>query len=325
MGLALPAMRYIVKENKRKAFQGPVLTLGRQYVFATYEDVVSMIRKEGVEPLEIPSKMSLKTNIPNWQNHPVRKHYTSDVVFFKLLGLDLFSLDITDYEGSEYSHDLNMPISDDLKNKFMLILDGGTMEHVFNTKQFLENIGLMLQIGGRIMHQNPASNYSAHGFYQFSPCFYFDYYDANSFTDFQCHYIVQPLKKTLAKIYGRPSTHSWDMYRINEGQFGGLMISDCTAMVFFTAQKTEVSTYGKIPIQGSYKFVIGDKPAVPENQKTQKNRIEAIKAAVEKKAPKMIYVLVKFLFTPFLRRFRRSRKIRKLFSPPWGGSYEGKI
>ena len=44
----------------------------------------------------------------------------------------LESLDFSAIEGAEYVHDLSRPVGKDLKNRFDLIYDGGTTEHVFD-------------------------------------------------------------------------------------------------------------------------------------------------------------------------------------------------
>ena len=42
----------------------------------------------------------------------------------------LESLDITDFEGATVIHDLNKPVSEELKARFDVVFDGGTLEHV---------------------------------------------------------------------------------------------------------------------------------------------------------------------------------------------------
>jgi FkbM family methyltransferase len=79
------------------------------------------------------------------------------------------SLDFSDYEGAEITHDLNRPVPAELVNAFDFILDGGTVEHVFDVAMAYRNIGTMLRTGGLFLGINPANNYLGHGFYQLSP------------------------------------------------------------------------------------------------------------------------------------------------------------
>jgi SAM-dependent methyltransferase len=79
------------------------------------------------------------------------------------------SLDISNFEGATIIHDMNDPIPDDLVEKFDCIIDGGTLEHIFNFPQAIDNVKKMLKIGGMFFSINGANNQLGHGFYQFSP------------------------------------------------------------------------------------------------------------------------------------------------------------
>ena len=50
------------------------------------------------------------------------------------------------------------------------------MEHVFNFPQAIKNCSELLKKNGQILHILPANNFSGHGFYQFSPEFYYSVY-----------------------------------------------------------------------------------------------------------------------------------------------------
>ncbi len=90
--------------------------------------------------------------------------------FFHLLGAEEVSaMDISDYEGATILHDLNQPIGDELKEKFTFVLDGGTLEHVFNFPNALSNAMKMVKVGGHLVIITGGNNFFGHGFYQFSP------------------------------------------------------------------------------------------------------------------------------------------------------------
>ena len=103
--------------------------------------------------------------------------------FFYYLGAEeVDSMDISDYEGAKILHDLNQPISDDLKEKFTFVLDGGTLEHVFNFPIALANAMKMVEVGGHLAIITGGNNFLGHGFYQFSPeLFYRALSDENGF------------------------------------------------------------------------------------------------------------------------------------------------
>jgi len=58
------------------------------------------------------------------------------------------SLDASPYESCDLTHDMNEPLPADLRERFDIIIDGGTLEHVFNTPQALDNVFHMLREGG---------------------------------------------------------------------------------------------------------------------------------------------------------------------------------
>ena len=58
------------------------------------------------------------------------------------------SFDYSDYEHATVLHDMNKPIPDQHKNKYSVVFDGGTLEHVYNYTVGLHNAMNMTQRGG---------------------------------------------------------------------------------------------------------------------------------------------------------------------------------
>ena len=177
MGLPIPSMRMIIREHKKEPFRSRVLTLGRMAVLATYEEVQNLFREEGVMPKLLEKDFDIRTNIPSMRESTGKEsRFTSDEVFFKLLGVDsLETLDVSDYENADHIHDMNIQIPDKLVSRFDAIFNFGTTEHIFDTRQVLDNISRMLKPGGLVLHMVGATNRIGHGFYMFSPCFFYDY------------------------------------------------------------------------------------------------------------------------------------------------------
>jgi SAM-dependent methyltransferase len=97
--------------------------------------------------------------------------------FFEALGLGpVTSMDMTDFEGATVLHDLNEPVCAELLNRFGLIYDGGTTEHVFDVATCMSNIAQMLRSGGVFASCVPANGWFAHGFYQFGPELVYGYW-----------------------------------------------------------------------------------------------------------------------------------------------------
>lgn len=236
MGLPPPALRFLIRQHQQKPFHGAVLTFGRQNVYASLDAVLRMLKSEGVR---VPAERVLQAKAAE-----KGKRYISDGTFFRLLGAqEVVALDCSDFEGAEIVHDLNVAVPAKLRNRFDLVVDGGTLEHVFDIRQVMMNIGLLLRPDGRVIHMSPTNNYVNHGFYQFSPTFFYDYYTTNKYKD----------------LYGvliehsnySPATRPWEVFAL--GSHVPLhMTSTQALMVAFVAAKDAASTIDRIPLQSLY-------------------------------------------------------------------------
>lgn len=88
----------------------------------------------------------------------------------KTLGFpEIEALDFTDKEGADYVHDLNRPVPKSLREKFDIVIDGGTTEHVFHISQALDSCHAMLKPGGVFFSFTVADGWFGHGFFQTGP------------------------------------------------------------------------------------------------------------------------------------------------------------
>ncbi|MGH7249937.1 MAG: class I SAM-dependent methyltransferase [Minisyncoccia bacterium] len=83
------------------------------------------------------------------------------------------SLDAGDYEGANIVHDLNNPLPVNFNGLYDAVIEGGTLEHVFNFPTAIKTAMELVKPGGRIFMVTPTNNYCGHGFYQFSPELFF--------------------------------------------------------------------------------------------------------------------------------------------------------
>jgi hypothetical protein len=93
--------------------------------------------------------------------------------FLKELGADLTdSVDATDYEGATHTSDLNEGLPQSMQAQYDAVIDGGTLEHVFNFPVALKSSMAAVKVGGRMYIMTQCNNAMGHGFYQFSPELY---------------------------------------------------------------------------------------------------------------------------------------------------------
>lgn len=95
--------------------------------------------------------------------------------FFSLMGCALTVFDIVSERGCENILDLNEPLPLGKPLQFDIVLDIGTLEHVFHIGQAALNMASMVKYGGFIFHENPY-NMGNHGFYGMNPTWYADFY-----------------------------------------------------------------------------------------------------------------------------------------------------
>ena len=136
----------------------------------------------------------LDPDIPNYEQED---GYSEK--FFEMIGYPkMRSLDASDYEQCDVVHDLNDPLPAKLRSKYDVIIDGGSLEHVFNAPQALDNVFHMLKPGGIFMSLNGMTGWAGHGFYQFSPELVWRYWkDARRCLVHEC--VAVPLNVNGAK------------------------------------------------------------------------------------------------------------------------------
>lgn len=101
------------------------------------------------------------------------KHSVDTFAFFSMLGFtEVHAIDISDYEGADIIIDLNQECPEEYHEKFDVVIDGGTLEHVFNISYAMKSICHLLKPDGIIIHASPLSGYVDHGFYSISPIFF---------------------------------------------------------------------------------------------------------------------------------------------------------
>lgn len=60
---------------------------------------------------------------------------------------DITSIDASGYERASIVHDMNLPIGSELRRRFSVLIDGGTLEHIFNFPVAIRNCMEMLDNG----------------------------------------------------------------------------------------------------------------------------------------------------------------------------------
>lgn len=174
MGLPRAAVSLLCHVAANSPFSGRLATLGRQHVYVTADEVVKIAAQHGVSTTPCNATLHRDCDLR-------RQGFLSDDSLFETLGFeDCVRLDASAYENVDELLDLNaLETPPHLTEAFDLILDTGTIEHVFDIRASLSNCLNMARPGGRIIHLTPSSNAVNHGFFSVSPTLFQDFYTAS--------------------------------------------------------------------------------------------------------------------------------------------------
>ena len=274
MGLFQGHAEYVARCCLDQGLSGKVLTLGRIDVFLTFVQFTELVVRMGladhgsdgtlafrnadidrrVKVLIADGRHLHEFSIPGIIAEPI----VTDRLFFAALGFEhVDAVDVSDHEGANLTFDLNSPeMPAEIQDSYDLVLDCGTMEHVFDVPQVLRHIFALTKVGGYIIHVMPGNNFYDHGFYQFSPTLFHDYYSYNYFDiidvsvmEYSSNIYADP-SKPLVDRWDRYRSWSYDMELMEDSSFGQLT----NALYYSLAcvSKREGSTCGRAPTQAAF-------------------------------------------------------------------------
>lgn len=161
MAITLVGARFLGLAIERGCRLGDMLTVGRLGLYAPKARLNDVLAR-----VDAPGRFDVSFLDPGL---PTSGEYADD--FYRHLGArSLHVMDGSAYEGADVIHDLNTPLPAELSERFDTVVDGGTLEHVFNPTEALSSYMKLVRPGGYLLLLDmPTTNLSGHGFYQFSP------------------------------------------------------------------------------------------------------------------------------------------------------------
>jgi hypothetical protein len=232
MGISRGAISLLAATVRHAQRSGTVLTFGVQKVEATQAEAAERARRAGIEPAALPAS---EGRVPQ-------------DTLFRMLGFEAVeSLDYYDAESPTHVHDLNRPLPAPLHGRFSLVYDGGTTEHCFAVPQVLSNTVALLAPGGRVIHHLPMNNMVDHGFYQFSPTLFFDFYEANGFDELRMFMHFRTRRQESCIEYDPRG----------DGALPYALGGKSSILVHFSARKARANGEIAFPIQGRYRRTFG--------------------------------------------------------------------
>lgn len=170
----------------------------------------------------------------------------------QLLGArEVASLDASPFEGATQIHDMNLPVDAALKNAYSVVIDSGSLEHIFNFPQAIRNCMEMVSVGGHFLGIIPANNFMGHGFYQFSPELYFRVFSPENGFTVEKLMLYESVRNGIWKDCPDP---------LAIGKRVELVNSRPTYMFVLARKATEVPLFTSWPQQSDYVAQWGGEP-----------------------------------------------------------------
>lgn len=235
MGFGAHAIRSLFIAKKLGADFDTTLTIGRQTWCFSKKMLLDFARHYNI-------------NVPEIENIVFKDDY-SEPVLYALGANQVDSMDFSDYEKASIIHDLNKPVPETLKGKFSFVIDGGTLEHIFNFPESIKNCMEMVKVNGYFATITNGNNYLGHGFYQYSPeLLYRIFSPENGFT-VECMF--------LGTLANNETKETW--YTVNDPDKVKSRINICNSKpvsIIMIAKKIAVADiFSVTPQQSDYQVI----------------------------------------------------------------------
>lgn len=179
MKIGLSLLRLLVQLTRRQELAGPVLSLGMRELLASSAELAQVLQEE--TPRASRTRRAPPATQPALRIYS-EDHITGGSTLWESLGLGAPDVLERDPEpGATRVHDLNLPVPTAWHGQYGLVVDTGATEHLFDVKTAWSNLVRLLRVGGSILHVSPVAGWMNHGFFQPSPCMFYDFYQANGF------------------------------------------------------------------------------------------------------------------------------------------------
>jgi hypothetical protein len=158
MGFERATIEFLLRANGNGISMAHVLTIGRQGMHIQADQLGEQLARHG----------------KHLNRNEIGRLLTEErgfcEPFLRLLGAaKVDSLDFSPYEGATILQDMNQPLLKEHHLRYSLVIDGGSIEHVFHYPQALKNCMEATAVGGHFVTITPTNNLMGHGFYQISP------------------------------------------------------------------------------------------------------------------------------------------------------------
>lgn len=289
MGIDINGARFLCYATKTLGVNlARTATIGRQGLFSRRRDI--SLRREMKSMLE-----SFGYEVDDDQIESIfdqNNGYAEN--FLTYLGAkEVHSIDYSAYEGASHLHDMNRELPNRFKEQYTAVLDGGSLEHIFNFPVAIKNCMEMVRIGGHYLAITPANNFFGHGFYQFSPELYFTVLSRENGFELI----------SLIAFEDRPKSIWYSVKSPREVRGRVTLSNTVPVFLLVVARKlARTSIFETTPQQSDYVSIWHEKSASPDGAHASVPALPAEQRALVKYAKKMVPAIIKKLVRAVIMR-----------------------
>lgn len=245
MGIGIASVQNLLELHNLRLLKNSksVLEIGSQELHLKKADLEELIKIAGLDS-------KLLENIPNIKNWPFGPRASSKYLY-EILGIkDYQSIDMNGKHGA-IIHDLNKPFNDTSKfNKFDIVTDFGSCEHVFNISECYKTLHNLVKPGGYLIVDQAILK--GNGYFKFDESFFEGIAAANNYKIIFSSYVINTGDKTKNGSYNQfhiPRNHKL-LDVLDYSKLGNIEKSDNIG-IFSVMQKTTQDEF-KIPYEGKF-------------------------------------------------------------------------
>lgn len=238
MGIMSSVAALLVRAREQGASFERTATIGRQSMAVPVADFTAFARRLGIEE-------------PDYATFGA-DGYCEDFLRLFLGACSVTAFDASNYQHAGIVHDFNVPLPQEHYQAFDAVIDGGSIEHIFDIRQVLENYMNLVKVGGHVFICTNANNLCGHGFYQFSPEFFYRVFsEANGFRVRSLCLIETPFhlveKSSRQRIFAAADPPSVGKRMV--------LVTDKVISVYVDAQRVALRPlFAEAPYQSDYRF-----------------------------------------------------------------------
>ena len=235
MGIIYSNAALLVKAKQNNICFDKILTIGHQTLYLSQKQIKRLAKRYA---------LTIDTTVFLHQQYADK--------FFKIFlnAKNVMSLDYSEYENCDIIHDMNLPIDPSYHEKFDVVIDGGSLEHIFNFPVAVANSMKMVKQGGSLFIFTTANNHTGHGFYQFSPELFFRIFQPKN--GFEIRNVILE-KHPFPGVELSPKTKCFSVTDPIFVKKRVGLVSQTPVMIMVHAIRTETkSVFAEYPIQSDY-------------------------------------------------------------------------